>query len=216
MNSNSVEICRLRLWIELLKYAYYKSPSELETLPNIDINIQCGNSLVSRFALDADLDIALQQSGVTIEEYRSAVASYKNASEKDQKDKARELISDIKKNFREFIVQESKVRVLLERKQAELKDLDSGKEIFLMEKKAQQARLEEIGKLRKEVAELKQKFSAEQNNVIYQNAFEWRFEFPEVLDNAGNFLGFDVVIGNPPYIQLQKDGGELGKQICAF
>ncbi|RAX53080.1 hypothetical protein CCY97_07255, partial [Helicobacter sp. 10-6591] len=29
--------------------------------------------------------------------------------------------------------------------------------------------------------------------------FEWRFAFPEVLDNNGDFLGFDLVIGNPPY-----------------
>ena len=31
-------------------------------------------------------------------------------------------------------------------------------------------------------------------------------EFPEVLDDEGNFIGFDVIIGNPPYIQLQKMG----------
>ncbi|OED34802.1 hypothetical protein AB832_06890 [Flavobacteriaceae bacterium (ex Bugula neritina AB1)] len=42
------------------------------------------------------------------------------------------------------------------------------------------------------------------DNVIYQDAFEWRFEFPEVLDNKGAFLGFDVVIGNPPYMLLQN------------
>ncbi|MCW3109620.1 MAG: type restriction endonuclease [Segetibacter sp.] len=29
------------------------------------------------------------------------------------------------------------------------------------------------------------------------NAFEWRFEFPEVLDDEGDFAGFDMVIGNP-------------------
>ncbi|OBQ31606.1 MAG: hypothetical protein AN487_23905, partial [Anabaena sp. CRKS33] len=44
INPNSVKICRLRLWIELLKNAYYKTDSnytQLETLPNIDINIKC-------------------------------------------------------------------------------------------------------------------------------------------------------------------------------
>jgi hypothetical protein len=43
-----------------------------------------------------------------------------------------------------------------------------------------------------------------QNNKIYQNAFEWRFEFPEVLNNNGDFQGFDVVISNPPYIQHRE------------
>jgi hypothetical protein len=36
-------------------------------------------------------------------------------------------------------------------------------------------------------------------NKIFENAFEWRFEFPEVLNDEGDFLGFDIVIGNPPY-----------------
>ena len=68
INPNSVKICRLRLWIELLKNAYYMYDVEtghapsLQTLPNIDINIKCGNSLISRFALDADLKQALKKS----------------------------------------------------------------------------------------------------------------------------------------------------------
>src|SRR5690606_28972417 len=40
----------------------------------------------------------------------------------------------------------------------------------------------------------------------YENAFEWRFEFPEVLNDDWDFIGFDAIIGNPPYIQLQKMG----------
>ena len=58
INPNSVKICRLRLWIELLKNAYYTEESgytELETLPNIDINIKQGNSLLSKFSLSEDL-----------------------------------------------------------------------------------------------------------------------------------------------------------------
>ena len=58
INPNSVNITRLRLWIELLKNAYYRKESlhadtlpEMETLPNIDINIKQGNSLLGRFAL---------------------------------------------------------------------------------------------------------------------------------------------------------------------
>lgn len=69
INPKSVQICRLRLWIELLKNAYYIIPdgqpqnsgrigNELQTLPNIDINIKCGNSLISRFSITEDLKSA--------------------------------------------------------------------------------------------------------------------------------------------------------------
>jgi len=81
INPNSVKICRLRLWIELLKNAYYKEDTnflELETLPNIDINIKCGNSLLSRFPLDADLSKALKSIKYDIKAYRGFVSDYKN------------------------------------------------------------------------------------------------------------------------------------------
>ncbi|MFM6243942.1 MAG: Eco57I restriction-modification methylase domain-containing protein [Dolichospermum sp.] len=42
-----------------------------------------------------------------------------------------------------------------------------------------------------------------ESGKIYDHAFEWRFEFPEVLNNDGDFIGFDVVIGNPPYIRQE-------------
>ncbi|MEY4542308.1 MAG: hypothetical protein RL411_385, partial [Bacteroidota bacterium] len=93
INSNSVKICRLRLWIELLKNAYYKNPTELETLPNIDINIKCGNSLVSRFSIDADLKQALKKSKWTIDRYQIAVDTYRNAQSKEQKREMERLIT---------------------------------------------------------------------------------------------------------------------------
>ncbi len=40
------------------------------------------------------------------------------------------------------------------------------------------------------------------------DAVDWRVEFAEVFDDGG----FDVVVANPPYIQLQKDGGRLGRR----
>jgi adenine-specific DNA-methyltransferase len=54
--------------------------------------------------------------------------------------------------------------------------------------------------LTKETKKLETEINEIRDNQIYENAFEWRFEFPEVLNDAGDFTGFDVVIGNPPYI----------------
>ena len=67
LNPNSVRICRLRLWIELLKHAYYRPETdfqELETLPNLDLNIKTGNSLLARFPLAQDLSDVFKKSAV--------------------------------------------------------------------------------------------------------------------------------------------------------
>ena len=71
---------------QLLKHTYYlPGTQELETLPNIDINIKCGNSLIRRFALDADLGPALRKSKWNMDSYRLAVQTYRHAEDKTQK-----------------------------------------------------------------------------------------------------------------------------------
>ncbi len=166
INPNSVKICCLRLWIELLKHAYYKENNKLETLPNIDINIKCGNSLISRFALDADIKQALRKSRRNIDSYRIAVHTYRNAKNREEKREMEKLIADTKKDFR-----------------------------------LNQQKLFEESAKDKKAEEQKQKKPEKEIQIgrIYENAFEWRFEFPEVLNDDGDFVGFDAVIGNPPY-----------------
>lgn len=110
INPKSVLICRLRLWIELLKNAYYKEANyvELETLPNIDINIKCGNSLISRFALDSDLGKALKSIKYDIEAYRGFVNEYKNAKNRETKKGLQKIIDSIKNDFKTEITKSSK------------------------------------------------------------------------------------------------------------
>lgn len=208
INTNSVKICRLRLWIELLKNAYYKGPDfkQLETLPNIDINIKSGNSLISRFPLDADLTKALKESKWNIESYKLAVSTYRDAESKQQKQEMERLINTIKGNFRSEISAKDPKKLKLEKSKGQLLTLTTQTGLFERSKKEEAAwnksvksTVLEINKLEKEIEEIK-------SNKMFENAFEWRFEFPEVLDNDGNYKGFDVIIGNPPYIQLQKMG----------
>ncbi|MER2999175.1 Eco57I restriction-modification methylase domain-containing protein [Pontibacter populi] len=63
-----------------------------------------------------------------------------------------------------------------------------------------------LTKLQKELQQLEQERADIEANKVYEGAFEWRFEFPEVLDEEGNYKGFDVVIGNPPYIRQEELG----------
>ena len=208
INSNSVKICRLRLWIELLKNAYYKNATELETLPNIDINIKCGNSLVSRFAIDADLKQALKKSKWSIDSYRVAVDTYRNAENKEQKREMERLITAIKSDFtseieKPFSKKISEARGKAEMLATEIINLTSfgekiDKNLIDRQKKAVDA----LSKLETERDDIKA-------NKIFENAFEWRFEFPEVLNDDGDFVGFDVVIGNPPYFPLSTMSNEV-------
>lgn len=206
INPNSVKICRLRLWIELLKNAYYKNETELETLPNIDINIKCGNSLISRFALDADLKQALKKSESkwTIDSYRLAVDSYRNASSKEEKREMERLINEIKSNFRSEISLNDPKAKRLRAINGELFTLTNQGQLFELSKKEKAAWNAKVEKLTTESNKLEAEIEGIKANKIFENAFEWRFEFPEVLDDNGDFVGFDVVIGNPPYIRVQN------------
>jgi type II restriction/modification system DNA methylase subunit YeeA len=214
INPNSVKICRLRLWIELLKNAYYTeytslSPWEragvrvLETLPNIDINIKCGNSLISRFPLDVDLKDALRKSRWNIESYKIAVATYRNARSKEEKREMERLIADIKSDFRSEIANNDPKIKRKAKLGGELYNLTSQTGIFEESAKQKNERKKRVAKLEQELNKVSTEIEEIKHNKIYENAFEWRFEFPEVLDEEGNFVGFDVVIGNPPYIRIQ-------------
>lgn len=200
INPNSVKICRLRLWIELLKNAYYKNDTELETLPNIDINIKCGNSLVSRFAIDADIKKALKKSKWSIDSYRVAVDTYRNAESKEQKREMERLIADIKSDFRSEISLNDPKAKRLRKLSGELFKMTKQQQLFEMSKKEKAAWNKKVAKLTKDTKKLEAEIEEIKANKIYENAFEWRFEFPEVLNDAGDFVGFDVVIGNPPYL----------------
>jgi hypothetical protein len=203
INPNSVKICRLRLWIELLKNAYYKNATELETLPNIDINIKCGNSLVSRFDIDADLKQALKKSKWTIDSYRVAVDTYRNAESKEQKREMERLIADIKSDFRsEISLNDPKVK-RLRKLSGELFQMTQQQQLFEMSKKEKVVWNKRVAKLTQDTKKLEAEIEEIKANKVFENAFEWRFEFPEVLNNDGDFVGFDVVIGNPPYIGIQ-------------
>jgi hypothetical protein len=205
INPNSVKICRLRLWIELLKNAYYKNATELETLPNIDINIKCGNSLVSRFAIDADLKQALKKSKWTIDSYRLAVQTYRNAKNKEEKWAMEKLIADIKSDFRSEISQNDPKVKKRYKLRGELDLLTTQGQIFEKSKREMAQWNKELTRLSQDIKKLDTEIEAIKANKIFENAFEWRFEFPEVLNEEGDFVGFDVVIGNPPYMLVFEE-----------
>ena len=208
LNPNAVNICRLRLWIELLKNAYYTKDSdytELETLPNIDINIKVGNSLLHRFDLGQDISEILRKNRISISAYRKAVSDYKNAHSKEEKRDLEDYLRQIKGNLRTQIGLNDPKLVGLNKLKGELDNL-LAPQLFEISKKEQAQRSKQAKELQTKITKIQAEVDEIRDNKIFVGAFEWRIEFPEVLDEDGRFVGFDCVIGNPPYIQLQKMG----------
>jgi len=208
INPNSVKICRLRLWIELLKNAYYKNATELETLPNIDINIKCGNSLVSRFAIDVDLKQIAKSAKWSIFSYQNSVEAYKKSSEKPVKRELEALIRNIKSNYINTIQKRNPKLQKYHKLRQEYEYLFPENGLFAHEPEltswGDAEKLEsEKQRLITEIEKIQAEIESEKSFFDRHNAFEWRFEFPEVLNEDGDFVGFDVIIGNPPYIPLE-------------
>jgi|TARA_R110000772_G_scaffold156942_6_gene268189 adenine-specific DNA-methyltransferase len=204
INPNSVRICQLRLWIELLKSAYYRDGNgiNLETLPNIDINIKVGNSLLSRFGLEQNLSLAFNKAGLTVTEYRQLVADYKASKDKAVKRQLNDRIARAKERF-----QAESLGNLTKRIDAEIAQLKADAaqaEMFVMGEQQLKDQAEKVLELQSQISAKEVKKAAVVQNKTFLSALEWRFEFPEVLDDKGNFLGFDIIIANPPYMRVQE------------
>ncbi|MFP6271159.1 class I SAM-dependent DNA methyltransferase [Helicobacter pylori] len=223
INPNSCEITKLRLWIELLKYSYYifeegKNTNNLETLPNIDINIKCANSLISRFNLNDDLK-KIPNIKKKIQEYKDLVAQYKDPNPFYPLNKQYLInkIQDLKNTF-SLTLKDPKTKAELEKAiekhikkynffALDDKSLLDGLDYFIpslfgtlkLSPKEEEEAFASYGRIRA----LRKKLDDALSGREYQNAFEWRFEFPEVLNDEGDFLGFDCIIGNPPYIRQE-------------
>ncbi|GAA7797783.1 class I SAM-dependent DNA methyltransferase [Helicobacter pylori] len=247
INPNSCEITKLRLWIELLKYSYYifengKNTNALETLPNIDINIKCGNSLIFNFPLNSKLTIGQtlefsKNLKAEIKEYKNSVMFYKEGL--GEKAKILQNIAKLKSliiNY--FIEQHQAKRHLKESLKAFISEYGDGifdistafgmemlkiarhkdnnyKFVPTLTKKQPSPIGVEANRLLIKIKECYETLE----NLKNSKTLEWRFEFPEVLDDEGDFLGFDCIIGNPPYIrqeQIRKIKPLLQKQYQDF
>jgi adenine-specific DNA-methyltransferase len=179
-------------------------------LPNIDINIKCGNSLISRFGLDVDVKQVLQKQKFSIEQYRNAVQTYRSAESKAQKREMEGLIAKIKEGFSSSLSGGDPKKVKLRQLQAELYSVENQTLLFEETKAEIKVREKRVNKLNNEIDKLSAEIEDIESGRLYENALEWRFEFHEVLNDDGDFVGFDIVIGNPPYALVGSD--KIGEQ----
>ncbi|WP_187947201.1 Eco57I restriction-modification methylase domain-containing protein [Helicobacter pylori] len=249
INPNSCEITKLRLWIELLKYSYYifeegKNTNALETLPNIDINIKCGNSLIFNFPLNSKLTIGQtlefsRNLKAEIKEYKNSVMFYKEGL--GEKAKILQNIAKLKSLIINYFIEQHQanehlketLKAFISEYGDEIFDISTafGMEMLKIARKNNyrfnptltKKQPSPIGvEANRLLIKIKECYETLEN-LKNSKTLEWRFEFPEVLNDEGDFLGFDCIIGNPPYIQVKKglyssifypfsEGKDIGKQ----
>lgn len=198
IEKGAVDIARLRFWLALVV-----DENEPQPLPNLDYKIMCGDSLLHRFALDAPFQNVLkdynQKNGThyKLDDYRQWVYDYTDISDHTQKDDFRKRIEDIKRAVKTELNDKEKGKIAKVR--GAIDNLQMGD--FFGDKKKENEK--KIKALQKELKALEQQRAEIESNKIYDQAFEWRFEFPALLDENGDFTGFDIVIGNPPYVNVQ-------------
>ncbi|PDW62529.1 restriction endonuclease [Helicobacter pylori] len=229
INPNSCEITKLRLWIELLKYSYYifeegKNTNALETLPNIDINIKCGNSLIFNFPLNSKLTIGQtlefsRNLKAEIKEYKNSVMFYKEGL--GEKAKILQNIAKLKSLIINYFIEQHQanehlketLKAFISEYGDEIFDISTafGMEMLKIARKNNyrfnptltKKQPSPIGvEANRLLIKIKECYETLEN-LKNSKTLEWRFEFPEVLDDEGDFLGFDCIIGNPPYIRQE-------------
>ena len=200
IEQGAVDIARLRFWLALVVDADKPQP-----LPNLDYKITCGNSLLSRYPIDAPIENAFveynkgkkEDEKMTLAKYKELVSDYTNTSNHQTKELFRKTIEDIKCAFKTELSRQEKESI------SRLKGKILALEAPLLWGERTPKEKTELKKIKEQLVKKEELQANIINNRLYVDAFEWRFEFPSLLDEKGNFTGFDIIIGNPPYLRIQ-------------
>lgn len=210
IEQGAVDIARLRFWLALVVDA-----DEPQPLPNLDYKITCGNSILHRFSLDVPIENVFteynknksEDEKMSLPKYKEKVYKYTETSDHKEKDEFRNIIEQVKTAFRSNLSDKDLLKIRKIRKQI------SNLETPLLFGERTKEEKNEAKKLRKQLAQIEKEHEDIKNNKIYEHSFEWRFEFPALLNDEGDFMGFDIIIGNPPYgAKLSNIEKELFKE----
>ena len=212
IEKGAVDIARLRFWLSLVVDEENPKP-----LPNLDYKIVVGNSLVSKLAddiIELDWSTDITKEGAFGQKYlEEKITILQKISQKQKQffkpdsDK-KNLAPQIRQLKIDLLI--NQLELLVATKGIENQPNSTGKKLV-----EQTQRYLQTLSWKKSIEQLKKlKNSPPQEGVGGDlNFFDWKLDFPEILNEWINpNPGFDIVIGNPPYIQLQKNSGKLAKE----
>jgi len=190
IDENAVEIARLRLWLSIIEEV--EDSEHIDTLPNIDFNIIAGNSLVGW--LDENLlthplidlleDPYIRESLVSLGTFYQADMGkieklLKRRNLKDTITAYKKLVKIYSLESGEPAVQ---IRDVLEKIRVKLYEVISNSYLNFLHENGHVSKneLKKIGKL-----------------LSTRKPFHWKIDFEDALADSG----FDIVVGNPPYVE---------------
>ena len=189
----AVEIAKLRFWLWLISQVDPKKieGKRIETLPNLDFNLMVGNSLIGFVDIeDADFPIEIERKTkkarwISLRERYYPLTEFSKEGKIDRVSWLKRL-TEQKQKFKTLPAHEA-----IKLKEKLNKELERARE-FLNEKFYNMLKAKGIKISKEEFLELK--------------PFHWGFEFYEVFDleKPKEERGFDIIIGNPPYVENKK------------
>ena len=166
----AVEICKLRLFLKMV--AQIEDVRQIEPLPDIDFNVQAGNTLVGY---------------ATYDEVKKAVESRFDFD--DTMKRIQEKAEDVELLF-----------TLFRQQQTELGGVVTPADKQVLQDKLKALENELNGYLAGQYKIDPNKKSAYQDWLTSHKPFHWFIAFYGILKDGG----FDVIIGNPPYLELRE------------
>ncbi|MDR2119628.1 MAG: Eco57I restriction-modification methylase domain-containing protein [Tannerella sp.] len=204
INPVSVMTCRLRLWLELLKHTCLQDKQPFASFC-IESNVRCGDALVSRFPVGENLRTVFKRIGYSANDYKKLAKDYRMAKTGEEKEHLAKTIALIHDRMQHEIVCDEKHGDNLRKWQRMREELKLPS-LFAPDTESEKTISDKLYEVEQMVEKYKRKAAELKNNPVYEKAVEWRYEFPELLNDTGDFVGFDAIIGNPPDTQKEIIG----------
>ncbi|HEY9705923.1 MAG TPA: N-6 DNA methylase, partial [Allocoleopsis sp.] len=193
IEKGAVDIARLRFWLSLIV-----DENAPKALPNLDYKIVVGNSLVSKLGddiIEIDWEMKDNKQINILYDVLKSEAILKQISEKQKEffspdsDK-KKLAGDIRNLKIDLLI--SQLELMIKEKGIENQPTGKGKTLT----KQTEIYLQTMG-WKNTISQLKK---LKTKPELLLNFFDWRLDFPEVMNKQIiENVGFDIVIGNPPY-----------------